>query len=89
MRRIIMLLVFVLLIIILFPIEQKNKEYSISGFTMGKIPYNIKYISKEVLMNKNEIDSILISFNNIFSTFNPYPKLLPSKPGKKLYLNFL
>ena len=71
MRRIIMLLVFVLLIIFLFPIEQKNKEYSISGFTMGKIPYNIKYISKEVLLNKNEIDSILISFNNIFSTYIP------------------
>ena len=71
MRRIIMLLVFVLLIIFLFPVEQKNKEYSISGFTMGKIPYNIKYISKEVLLNKNEIDSILISFNNIFSTYIP------------------
>ena len=66
-----MLLVFVLLIIFLFPVEQKRKEHSISGFTMGNIPYNIKYISNEVLLNKNEIDSILINFNNIFSTYIP------------------
>ena len=69
MRRIVMLLVFVLIIIFLFPIKERNREFSISGFTMGNIPYNIKYISNEVLLDKNEMDSILVGFNNIFSTY--------------------
>ena len=71
MRRIIMLSVFVLMIIFLFPSQERNKEFSILGTTMGNIPYSVKYISKEPLLTKNEIDSILISFNNIFSTYIP------------------
>ena len=66
-----MLLVFVGVIFFLFPIREKKEEFLISGLTMGNISYNIKYISDEPLINKNEIDSILISFNNIFSTYIP------------------
>ena len=71
MRRIVMLSVFVLIVIFLFPSQERNKEFSISGSTMGNIPYNIKYISREVLLDKNEMDSILVGFNNIFSTYIP------------------
>ena len=69
MRRIVMLSVFVLIVIFLFPSQERNKEFSISGSTMGNIPYNIKYISREVLLDKNEMDSILVEFNKIFSTY--------------------
>ena len=64
-----MLSVFVLIVIFLFPSQERNKEFSISGSTMGNIPYNIKYISREVLLDKNEMDSILVEFNKIFSTY--------------------
>ena len=66
-----MLLVFVGVIFFLFPIREKKEEFLISGLTMGNISYNIKYISDETLIYKNEIDSILTSFNNIFSTYIP------------------
>ena len=69
MRRIIMLSVFVLIIIFLFPSKERNNEFSISGLTMGNIPYSIKYISSELLLDKNQIDSILVEFNNVFSTY--------------------
>ena len=71
MRRFVMLLVFVGIIFFLFPIREKKEEFLISGLTMGNISYNIKYISDETLIDKNEIDSILTSFNNIFSTYIP------------------
>ena len=71
MRRFVMLLVFVGVIFFLFPIREKKEEFLISGLTMGNISYNIKYISDETLIDKNEIDSILTSFNNIFSTYIP------------------
>ena len=71
MRRFVMLLVFVGIIFFLFPIREKKEEFSISGITMGNISYNIKYISDESLLVKNEIDSILYNFNNIFSTYIP------------------
>ncbi len=38
---------------------------------MGTIPYNLKYISEEKKIFKSDIDSILIHFNNIFSTYIP------------------
>ena len=36
---------------------------------MGPIVYNIKYVSKDIRINKSDIDSLLILFNNIFSTY--------------------
>ena len=47
---------------------------SISGITMGNISYNIKYISDESLLVKNEIDSILYNFNNIFRLMRKFLK---------------
>ena len=38
---------------------------------MGNITYNVKYISSKKLVNKTEIDSILIKFNQTFSTYIP------------------
>ena len=38
---------------------------------MGPIVYNIKYVSKDIRINKRDIDSLLILFNNIFSTYQP------------------
>ena len=71
MRRILISLIFVLIIIIFF-LDRKNfNEYEISGKTMGSIDYNIKYISFEKKILKTELDSILIEFNKIFSTYIP------------------
>ena len=36
---------------------------------MGNISYNIKYLSKEKINYKSEIDSILVDFNNSLSTY--------------------
>lgn len=46
-----------------------NKEISINGFTMGTT-YSIKIITDKDNINlKNEIDSVLIDFNNKMSTY--------------------
>ena len=71
MRRIIMFIVFVTFLYLLFFQEKGNQEFSITGFTMGNITYNVKYISSKKLVNKTEIDSILIKFNQTFSTYIP------------------
>lgn len=71
MRRIIMFIVFVTFLYLLFFQEKGNQEFSITGFTMGNITYNVKYISGKKLVNKTEIDSILIKFNQTFSTYIP------------------
>lgn len=36
---------------------------------MGNISYNIKYLDKEKINYKSEIDSILVDFNNLLSTY--------------------
>ena len=68
MRRSVMFLLFVFLIFFFFSKNNYKKEYVLRGETMGSIPYTIKFVSDFESVNKNEIDSILISFNNIFST---------------------
>tara|TARA_B100000029_G_scaffold94233_1_gene84374 strand:+ start:1862 stop:2869 length:1008 start_codon:yes stop_codon:yes gene_type:complete len=69
MRRSVMFLLFVFLIFFFFSKNNYKKEYVLRGETMGSIPYTIKFVSDFESVNKNEIDSILISFNNIFSTY--------------------
>ena len=71
MRRIIMFIVFVTFLYLLFFQEKGNQEFSITGLTMGNITYNVKYISSKKSVNKIEIDSILIKFNQTFSTYIP------------------
>ena len=71
MRRILISLIFVLTIFIFFLVRKKIDEYEITGKTMGSIQYNIKYISNEKKISKLEIDSILLEFNKIFSTYIP------------------
>lgn len=73
MRSSVLFLFFVFIIILLLTkINIKNEhEISLMGLTMGPIVYNIKYISEDSIIDKNEIDSLLISFNNIFSTYIP------------------
>ena len=79
-----MLLVFVVIIYILFSSKENNREFTISGSTMGNIVYNIKYISDEGILEKNEIDSLLVNFNNIFSTYIPSSEIstINSSSGK-------
>ena len=73
MRRLVLFLFFVLASVLLF--FNKNNinrnEIYITGTTMGPIVYNIKYVSKDIRINKRDIDSLLILFNNIFSTYQP------------------
>ena len=73
MRRLVLFLFFVLLSVFLF--FNKNNidrdEIYITGTTMGTLFYNIKYVSKDIRINKSDIDSLLILFNNIFSTYQP------------------
>lgn len=64
-----MFLVFVLIIVFLISERKVKKEIVVSGFTMGSIPYNLKYISDAKSIYKKEVDSILINFNNTFSTY--------------------
>ena len=66
-----MFIVFVTFLYLLFFQEKGNQEFSITGLTMGNITYNVKYISSKKLVNKTEIDSILIKFNQTFSTYIP------------------
>ena len=73
MRRLVLFMFFVLVLVLLF--FNKNSintnEIYITGTTMGPIVYNIKYVSKDIRIDKRDIDSLLILFNNIFSTYNP------------------
>ena len=71
MRRILISLVFVLATTIFFLTRKNRNEFEITGTTMGSIQYTVKYISDEKKILKNEIDSILIQFNRIFSTYIP------------------
>ena len=83
-----MLLVFVVIIYFLFPSKENNKEFTISGSTMGNIVYNIKYISDEVILEKNEIDSLLVNFNNIFSTYIPSSEISTiNNSSGKIYIS--
>ena len=73
MRRLVLFLFFVFLSVFLF-INKNNinkNEIYITGTTMGSIVYNIKYVSKDIRIDKSDIDSLLILFNNIFSTYQP------------------
>ncbi len=45
--------------------------FHITGQTMGTITYNVKYQAKEALISQNEVDSILIAFNQSLSTYIP------------------
>ena len=69
MRRSVMFLLFVSLIFFFFSKKNFKNEHVIRGETMGSIPYTVKFVSNFDSVNKNEIDSILVSFNNIFSTY--------------------
>ncbi|MAD59394.1 MAG: thiamine biosynthesis protein ApbE [Flammeovirgaceae bacterium] len=71
MRRILISLIFVSSIFVFFLTRKNSIEYEISGQTMGTIQYNVKYISEEKRISKSDLDSILINFNNIFSTYIP------------------
>ncbi len=83
-----MLLVFVVIIYFLFPSKENNREFTISGSTMGNIVYNIKYISDEVILEKNEIDSLLVNFNNIFSTYIPSSEISTiNNSSGKIYIS--
>ncbi len=83
-----MLLVFVVIIYFLFPSKENNREFTISGSTMGNIVYNIKYISDKVILEKNEIDSLLVNFNNIFSTYIPSSEISTiNKSSGKIYIS--
>ena len=53
MRRIIMFIVFVTFLYLLFFQEKGNQEFSITGFTMGNITYNVKYISSKKISKQN------------------------------------
>ena len=83
-----MLLVFVVIIYFLFPSKENNREFTISGSTMGNIVYNIKYISDEVILEKKKIDSLLVNFNNIFSTYIPSSEISTiNKSSGKIYIS--
>ena len=71
MRRILISLVFVLVITIFFLTRKNRNEYEINGTTMGSIKYTVKYISDDKKILKQEIDSILLRFNKVFSTYIP------------------
>ncbi len=71
MRQLLILILFVFLLFYFFPSKNNIQEYTVSGSTMGKIPYVVKYVFTKNVLRKNEIDSILTNFNNMFSTYIP------------------
>ena len=64
-----MFLIFVLVVILFLPDGKNKNQIEISGYTMGSIPYSLKYIEDDSIIVKKSIDSLLINFNNIFSTY--------------------
>ena len=69
MRRSVMFLIFVIVVVLLIPQKDSNREFVIDGLTMGTISYSVKFIYDKEIVDKNSIDSILINFNDIFSTY--------------------
>lgn len=43
----------------------------INGTTMGSIPYSVIYYDSSSIVSKSEVDSILVAFNEVFSTYIP------------------
>lgn len=71
-RSRIYLLVLMLVIFVVWTYrENQPKEVYLKGTTMGVIPYNIKYLDKKQRNFKNQIDSILVDFNQALSTYVP------------------
>ena len=73
-----------------------DKKVKISNILGSQIPDFIQadnplfkeFLSQYYESEEREYGSTYLS-DNIFSTFRPYAKFFPSKPGKKFFLNFL
>lgn len=73
-KRRILLIVLAIGILIIYrqlnPVETLILQH-VTGSTMGTIPYSIKYLADEESYYKEEVDSILIAFNQSLSTYIP------------------
>ena len=47
MRRSVMFLIFVLVVILFLTVDKNNNQIEIRGYTMGSIPYSLKYIEDD------------------------------------------
>ncbi len=47
------------------------QRFEITGTTMGSIPYSVIYYDSSAVVSKADVDSILIAFNDVFSTYIP------------------
>ncbi len=54
-----------------FDSQPDQKLIHITGYTMGTIEYNVKYLYAEENVSKAKIDSTLIAFNESLSTYIP------------------
>ena len=60
--------------------KKENQFYSIQGEAQGST-YSIKYIANEELVNKNQIDSLLIAFDLSLSTYRKDSKISKINAG--------
>ena len=51
--------------------QNQPREVHITGTTMGTIAYNVKYLDKDQRVFKQQIDSLLVDFNQSLSTYIP------------------
>ncbi len=58
----------------------------ITGLTMGNIVYNVKFLNKKDLVSEQEIDSLLVAFNQSLSTYIPNSEI--SELNRTGYLTF-
>ncbi|MFY0601114.1 MAG: FAD:protein FMN transferase [Cyclobacteriaceae bacterium] len=54
-----------------FSSQPEKQLFHLTGQTMGTIVYNVKYLSKDELIEQSNIDSVLIRFNQSLSTYIP------------------
>lgn len=71
----------------IFSIFTEPYKHTVKGSTMGKIAYVVHYFDEEERNLKPEIDSLLIEFNEVFSTYIPHSKISIFNSGKNISTN--
>ena len=71
-RRAIGIIIFACAVILIIRYTQKPVALplvTLQGTTMGPIPYSVKYLHPDAKSYQAEVDSVLILFNNVLSTY--------------------
>ncbi|WP_316841727.1 FAD:protein FMN transferase [Pedobacter gandavensis] len=75
-------LLFLPLLIALFPKQHDQQQYSIHGYAQGT-DYSIKYFANDSLVTKSSIDSILLKIDSSMSLYKSYSQITQFNRSKK------